>query len=235
MVYVMSDIHGCGSRFENVLQKINLQSEDALYILGDVIDRGPDGIRVLRRIMNTPNMKMLLGNHEYMMLESLYYPSLEKNKHISKDWIQKTKVDVWYRNGGRVTHDYLKHIQKSVRQEVFEYVADLPLNIPIEVNSQKYLLVHAAVVDNFEKYGYEYADRTEYAVFSRDVYREPVPEDTVVVFGHTPTMYFEYDNPLQIWKTENRIGIDCGCAIKQSFSRLGCLRLDDLQEFYSDD
>ena len=48
MIYVMSDIHGNMRRFDSVMHQINLQPEDTLYILGDVIDRHPDGIRILR-------------------------------------------------------------------------------------------------------------------------------------------------------------------------------------------
>ena len=66
----MSDIHGNSKRFDAVLKQICLQPEDTLYILGDVVDRYPDGIRILRRIMKMPNVKMLLGNHEFMMLEA---------------------------------------------------------------------------------------------------------------------------------------------------------------------
>lgn len=41
MTYVMSDIHGDSERFERIMKQINLQSDDTLYILGDVIDRRP--------------------------------------------------------------------------------------------------------------------------------------------------------------------------------------------------
>lgn len=44
----MSDIHGNRRRFESVMKQIDLQPEDTLYVLGDVIDRYPDGIRILR-------------------------------------------------------------------------------------------------------------------------------------------------------------------------------------------
>ena len=67
--YVLSDIHGEGDRFHRMLERIGFSSEDTLYILGDVIDRGSDGIDLLREIMASPNMVMLLGNHEYMMLQ----------------------------------------------------------------------------------------------------------------------------------------------------------------------
>ena len=59
MVYVLSDIHGNERRFHSILKQINLQPEDTLYILGDVIDRHPDGIRILRKIMAMPNAKMI--------------------------------------------------------------------------------------------------------------------------------------------------------------------------------
>ena len=44
MIYVLSDIHGQKRRFESIMKQINLQPEDTLYVLGDVIDRNPDGI-----------------------------------------------------------------------------------------------------------------------------------------------------------------------------------------------
>ena len=71
MNYVMSDIHGNIPRFESIMEQIDLQPEDTLYILGDVIDRYPNGIKLLRRVMAMPNIKMLLGNHEYMMLQAI--------------------------------------------------------------------------------------------------------------------------------------------------------------------
>lgn len=49
MIYVLSDIHGNAYNFDAILQQICLQPEDILYILGDVIDRHPDGIRILRK------------------------------------------------------------------------------------------------------------------------------------------------------------------------------------------
>ena len=55
MIYVMSDIHGNAIRFNSIMTQIDLQPEDTLYILGDVIDRYPDGIRILRLLMSMPN------------------------------------------------------------------------------------------------------------------------------------------------------------------------------------
>ena len=69
--YVMGDIHGEADRFHAMLKKIQFSADDILILLGDVIDRGPDGIALLLEIMEMPNVIMLLGNHEYMMLQYL--------------------------------------------------------------------------------------------------------------------------------------------------------------------
>ena len=74
MIYVMSDIHGCLNRYRNVLRQIRLRKDDHLYILGDVIDRGPEGLRILKDTMERGNVTLLLGNHEHMMLEALSHP-----------------------------------------------------------------------------------------------------------------------------------------------------------------
>ncbi len=47
MIYIMSDIHGNSKAFCSVLEQIHLTENDTLYILGDVIDRHPDGIEIL--------------------------------------------------------------------------------------------------------------------------------------------------------------------------------------------
>ena len=67
--YVISDVHGMGEKFDALL-KI-LSSADTVYVLGDVIDRGPDGIRILQTIMHDQRFKMILGNHEHMMMDFL--------------------------------------------------------------------------------------------------------------------------------------------------------------------
>lgn len=231
MTYVMSDIHGNQARFENVMQKINLQPEDTLYILGDVVDRFPDGIRMLRQFMKMPNVKMLLGNHEHMMLEALFNP-IKKQDWDNEDYVRQKNLNRWYYNGGDITHYYLKHIRKSIRQEVFEFLSQLPLNIPVEVNGQKFLLIHGGVADNFEQYNYKYDDKTTYAVWSRDSRYEAIPDDTILIFGHTPTDHFQRKRPMEMWQYGNYIGIDCGCGYMDG--RLCCIRLEDMEEFYSD-
>ena len=66
MIYCVSDIHGELDKFERLLELVQFSDADQLYIIGDVIDRGAMGVDILQKIMVTPNMTMLLGNHEQM-------------------------------------------------------------------------------------------------------------------------------------------------------------------------
>lgn len=239
MIYVMSDIHGQKRRFDSVMKQINLQPEDTLYVLGDVIDRNPDGIKILRQIMAMSNAKMLLGNHELMMMNALYYPPPEDEEW--PEYYYERKQSLWYRNGGEITHNYLKHIKKSVRQEIFEYLEKLPVNMEITVNGRQFILTHAAPAELYETYGRKYECERDFAVWMRfDSF--PVLEDCTVIFGHTPTIRFQYDNPMTIWDAKSWIGIDCGCMLPEkgdpwsgALGRLSCLRLDDMQVFYSEE
>lgn len=223
MVYVLSDIHGHERRFASVLKQIDLQSEDTLYVLGDVIDRNPGGIRILRKIMAMPNARMILGNHEYMMLRALGVPY--------DDYVDDGRAMAhWYRNGGQVTHNHFRFLRKVLRQEIIDYLRALPLRIDVEVGGTRYQLVHGAPPEAFD-FDPKYKNANHFAVWKRWELTDRAPGEDTMVFGHTPTRYYRDVKPMEVWSDEKRIGIDCGCAYPEG--RLACLRLDDGKIFYS--
>ena len=227
MTYVMSDIHGHMQRFQSVMKQIKLQTEDTLYVLGDVIDRNPDGIRILRELMAMPNVKMTLGNHELMMLQALYYAETED------EFSYIPSLYRWYNNGGLVTHEHLKRLRKAFRAELFAYLDALPVNRAVYVNGKRYLLSHAAPVEDYPLYSYRYESAREFAVWKRYRIGEYRSKEHTLIFGHTPTSYYQNVMPMEIWQGQNCIGIDCSCAYPDG--RLACLRLEDGKVFYSED
>lgn len=216
MVYVISDIHGRKDRFDDIMEQIALTEQDTLYVLGDVIDRNPDGITLLRYIMQQPNVKMLLGNHEYMMLNAL-----GSQEHIR----------VWYRNGGDITHKLWKKQRLSARESILQYLYALPLTVELNVDGKRYRLVHGYSPDENTLASTDLQALTHDIVWKRVQSTDQGPQDRTVIFGHTPTFYYQDCKPIQIWYGRHLIGIDCGAAYAQG--RLACLRLDDLKEFYS--
>lgn len=53
MIYVMSDIHGCYEEYMKLIKKINPTGDDTIYILGDILDKGPYPIEVWGCIIET--------------------------------------------------------------------------------------------------------------------------------------------------------------------------------------
>jgi bis(5'-nucleosyl)-tetraphosphatase (symmetrical) len=69
-LYLIGDVQGCDSALGRLLEKIDFSpSRDTLYMLGDLVNRGPDSAAVLRRLMRFgASAKCLLGNHDLSLL-----------------------------------------------------------------------------------------------------------------------------------------------------------------------
>lgn len=64
MRWLVGDIQGCAREFEKLLRVIRFNAhEDELWCLGDLINRGPDSLEVLR-IWRSIGGRALIGNHE---------------------------------------------------------------------------------------------------------------------------------------------------------------------------
>lgn len=69
-LYCIGDIQGCDAALGRVLNKIDFSpSRDTVYLLGDLVNRGPDSAAVLRRCMaHDGALRCLLGNHDLHLL-----------------------------------------------------------------------------------------------------------------------------------------------------------------------
>jgi bis(5'-nucleosyl)-tetraphosphatase (symmetrical) len=65
-VYLIGDVQGCDEALGRLLHKIDFSpSRDTLYLLGDLVNRGPDSVAVLRRLMALEGAaQCVLGNHD---------------------------------------------------------------------------------------------------------------------------------------------------------------------------
>lgn len=224
--YVVSDLHGEAQIFHNLLDQLRFTEEDQLYILGDVIDRGADGISLLQEIMVRPNMTLLLGNHEYMMLQ-----------YFSPD-ATETEIRRWNKNGNAPTQNAYLNLNPAEQIHILEYLKSLSTHAKVTVGDTTYYLVHGFPGENVHD-----------EVWLRPSMTEPNPiPNTTLIIGHTPVLYMQEtrenrerrmaemictgERPV-ILKTPGFIDIDCGCSLDEPLKTLGCLRLDDMAEFYS--
>ncbi len=256
--YVMSDFHGRHDLFLKMLEKISFCDEDTLYILGDVADRGPDGIKTFLYIMDKPNIIYLIGNHDIFLLDCAR-KALVKGGGIRLFHTQEFLL--WMYNGGDPTWEQYSRLDRIQQRKILAYLANSYVIIPnLKVGDRNFYLCHATHADTPYQEPVKYKDADpemrnhvvwdrvyprytrmsmEFDHISYDELYNKYPKNTKMIFGHTPTILFkgpERDGRGRIWHGGHGhlIDIDCGCAARSKENvMLGCLRLDDLAEFYT--
>ena len=232
MIYVTSDLHGYPlEKFKEMLDSVGFSGDDFLYVLGDVIDRGPDGIKILRWLMSKYNAQLIIGNHEKMMLDCEFI--IEEITNDFADSLNPSKLNtlsLWLSNSGGVTVQALKAVRDSEIRYIYEYLNDAPYYEVVTAGGRDFLLVHGGLKDFREdKKLSEYSEHD--LVWSRPEKNERYFSDVYTVIGHTPTVKFGEEFKGRAYKTDTWIDIDTGAGwgLKPML-----LRLDDMQEFYFD-
>ena len=233
MVYVTSDLHGYPlEKFQALLRKAGFTERDFCFVLGDVIDRGAEGVKLLEWLMMQPNMELICGNHEYMLLAASFLfangwkGSLEGTTEEQKEFLQ-----AWIDNGGGPTILELLDREEETVAMILEYIQDAPLYDSVSVKDRDFLLVHGGL-GNFapdkamEDYTYQEI------LWARPELHTQYFTDIMTVFGHTPTVNYGREYEGKAIATPTWINIDTGAGWGGAPM---LLRLDDMQEFYADD
>jgi len=223
----MSDIHGLYQRYQVMLKEIALKETDHLFVLGDMIDRGPDGIEILQDLMARKNCVSFLGNHEHMMLT----------------YIEGSDRESWFyeNNGGRQTYEKFLALDQSEQDRIIEYLRNetyIVKNLSIQEND--YILSHTgafvdgkdlmtkdfgrimdvqAMVWNMFPYCVEYLGR-----------KRKTDRKKTLISGHIITRRLHYSDEIFVKEYSNGytwIDIDCGCAAGNMFGYLSCLCIDE--------
>ena len=241
-IYVVSDIHGCYDLFLKGLSEISFTKDDYLWCLGDAIDRGPDGIRILQYIMSHDNMDLLIGNHELMMLNSV--------NPQGKDICDGNEAYLWLDvNGGVSTFNQYKELSDAERLMMLEWLKSRYVIKIIDVNGHPYCLTHSFYNPKCENMRYNelhYDDVwsiTWSSIWRKDAFTHALDifhhYKYIFICGHVPVQYIfesedylECHNSLKSYRKGNLFNIDGGCAIGKANTHKGLifLKLSDLSD-----
>ena len=237
MIYVTSDIHGFPlPDFLRLLDQARFSDTDDLIILGDVIDRNGDGgIAMLRWMLQQANVRLILGNHEAMLLSCRFlFDEISDDSLAQFNQEKMALLSNWMMNGAEPTLRSLRalfHEDAIVAAEILSYLEEAPLYEVIDLPERRYLLTHAGL-GNFR----QGKRLSEYAPDDLLWYRPRLDEsffqNTITVFGHTPTVYYGQEYAGRMLKMPTWIDIDTGAADGGSPM---LLRLDDERAIYYHD
>jgi len=199
--FVIGDVHGCSKTFKRLLEIVGLDRTDTLFLLGDLIDRGPDSRGVIETILRLQKdgfgIQPIRGNHEEMLL-------LAERTGVFDDLL------LWLHNGGDATlKSYGVDHPKDIPVEHLEFLEGLPYYRM----TRQYLFVHAGLDFSLDE-PLSIAGRIA-MLWTRDekVNSRKIGGRTLVT-GHTTKTLDEIRKSL----TTKHILIDNGCCLGAGFN-----------------
>ena len=232
MIYAVSDLHGYPLRaFTGFLARVGFTEADDLYVLGDAIDRGKDGVKLLQWMMRQPNVTFLLGNHEAMLLSCRFlFEEVNGDTISSLTEKQFGLLRTWNENDAEPTLKALRGLQRAEQADLLDYLDDAPLYETVSAGGRDFLLTHSGL-KNFDPRRRISSYKPEELLWNRPRLTDTYFDDVITVFGHTPTVVYGEAYNGKMLRTRTWIDIDTGAGYG---FRPALLRLDDLETFYGE-
>jgi bis(5'-nucleosyl)-tetraphosphatase (symmetrical) len=125
MHYLVGDLQGCAEALDRLLAEIGFSaSRDRLYVLGDLVNRGPDSLGVLRRLRDLGDAAhCVLGNHDWHLLAVAAGVRPRHRRDTLEDILDTPDREAWL--------DWLRHR-------------------PMAIHANGWLMLHAGVVPQWD-------------------------------------------------------------------------------------
>lgn len=246
--YVVSDIHGCYDQFAEVLERAGFSPEegDELYVLGDLLDRGPQIDRCVQWLVDAnansegSHVHFIMGNHEEMATWAFVGA-------WSRFEFDKVNLPMWEINGGTETIEQLRRLDPSTVDAFQRLVTRAPKAATVRIGGELILLCHAGIrpaEPESEEAEWLIQSEEDLMWIGLEWYGAEEQPPFHVVSGHKPVIGLCDYPSLPGCPDEVREGgaagnmmhwgrkhdIDCGCVYG---GKMGLLRLDDWREFYA--
>lgn len=223
-ILVTSDIHGHRLLLQRLLGKVGFCAEDMLFIIGDLIEKGPESLATLRYVMGLAEMEnvvVLLGNVDLWRVQMLDRLSEENSEEFygyllrMRDWCGASIFDQMAQELGLSLDSPQKALAcKDIFLERFQRELDFIRSLPAIVETRDYIFVHAGLpesgLDNLE-------ERDVYEVLKLDNFMAlGLSFEKYVIVGHWPVSIYNnrimQTNPI-VRSGQHIISIDGGCGL----------------------
>lgn len=204
-IFFFTDIHGMYDLYRAIMDYCNKQDPEAMIIFGgDACDRGPDGYKIMKELLDNPYVVYLKGNHEDMFCKAareikemfgFENPVRENVEKILKaarsfDWRYAAIQDTLNNGGLKTLTDW---VMDGMSMDFVNHIEHLPLTFSYECCD----FCHSAgLYKTFKEVADAEYDNTkvdEYSaeslLWSRSTLNYDWVPERIAVFGHTPTPY----------------------------------------------
>ncbi len=224
-ILMISDIHGHADGLQAILDKARFTRDDALIIVGDLIEKGPqslDTVRLVMRLCRTHTVYPLMGNVDLWRWEffteqrSADWPRMANYAFNAKGWWGSSLLhEMCDEMGEPLTREtkideLLPRIRKRFRAEI-----DFLGSLPTILDTQRMIFVHGGIpherLDELE--GTDAFPILKYD----DFYNAGLFFQKYVVIGHWPTVLYSKTYPVYkpiIDRERHIICLDGACGVK---------------------
>lgn len=229
-IIVISDIHGSAHLLKRLLHDVAFSDDDALLLLGDLIEKGESSLEAIRLIMSLcakQNAFALMGNCDTVwddLRNHLYSADILgymrwRKVSIFSDMCDEMGFDA-YSEGSEKTEDFIL----ANYSDVLGFLH----NLPQIIESEDYIFAHAGidVEDNLEINEFDATQRREVFLLENNSFNK------TVIVGHMPSMNYcditnnKLSNMPVFDFSHNKISIDGGNTVK-NFGQLNALIIED--------
>lgn len=203
-VFYFTDIHGMYDLYRAIMNYCEEQDPEAMIVFGgDACDRGPDGYKIMKELLDNPQVIYLMGNHEDMFVHAAlsilndYKEPLDDESIFQYLYTCETQnfynsaVQLCLYNGGyRTIYDWM---MDGMPRDFVERIMNLPLTISYENldfchaggNPKTFLKISTN-----EYYSYEVdKDDKQMILWDRNWLGFGWMPNRTCIFGHTPVTH----------------------------------------------
>lgn len=223
-ILATSDIHGQLHHLKGALERAKFSKDDILFIVGDLIEKGPNSLDVLRYVMRLCEeytVYPLIGNVDEYRLEMIEHgdaPSLYLYfDHMIRHWGGCLLSEMCGELGIRIRTPLDLFSARPKIRKAFQRELDFLRGLPTIIETQRFIFVHGGLPTD-DLAALEGTDAFPY--LKNDAFLEKgLRFSKYVVVGHWPvTLYrsqIDCSNPI-ISREQKIISIDGGCSLKRT-------------------